>query len=120
VARLEDAGVIAGYRAELSPRALGLDVLAFVRVRSLRGARRPFLAAVAERQEVLECHHVTGEDCFVVKVAAGSIGQLEAVVADLAGFGATTTSIVFSTSVDRRTLTADGLRSPAPPSPDRP
>jgi Lrp/AsnC family transcriptional regulator, leucine-responsive regulatory protein len=108
VGRLEDTGVIAGYRADLSLAALGREVLAFVRVRSASGAHRPFLDAIADRQEVLECHHVTGEDCFVVKVAAASLAHLEEVVAELARFGATTTSIVFSTSVARRTLTADG------------
>jgi len=105
VGRLEDAGVITGYRAELSLAALGLDVMAFVRVRSESGAHRALLAALAARQEVLECHHVTGEDCFIVKVAAGSLGHLEEVVAELAGFGSTTTSIVFSTAIARRTLT---------------
>ncbi|HYW25009.1 MAG TPA: Lrp/AsnC family transcriptional regulator [Terriglobales bacterium] len=108
VGRLEDAGVITGYRADISLDAIGLEVLAFVRVRSSRATHRPFLDAVADRREVLECHHVTGEDCFVVKVAAGSIARLEEVVAELAAFGATTTSIVFSTAVGRRTMTADG------------
>jgi Lrp/AsnC family leucine-responsive transcriptional regulator len=111
VGRLEDAGVITGYRAEVSLAALGLEVLAFVRVRSSRATHGPFLDAVADRPEVLECHHVTGEDCFVVKVAAGSLARLEEVVAELASFGATTTSIVFSTSVGRRTVTADGTGS---------
>src|SRR5215469_17231536 len=92
VGRLEDAGVITGYRAELSLAALGLDVMAFIRVRSESSVHRALLAALAERREVLECHHVTGEDCFIVKVAAGSLGHLEEVVADLAGFGSTTTS----------------------------
>jgi Lrp/AsnC family leucine-responsive transcriptional regulator len=121
VGRLEDAGVIAGYRADLSLAALGLEVMAFVRVRSSSGAHRPFLDAIADRREVLECHHVTGEDCFVVKVAAASLAHLEEVVAELARFGATTTSIVFSTSVARRTLTADrsSTSPPAPPSPGR-
>lgn len=108
VGRLEDAGVIAGYRADLSLAALGLEVLAFVRVRSSSGTHRPFLDAVKGRREVLECHHVTGEDCFVVKVAARSIPHLEEVVAEFARYGATTTSIVFSTTVARHTLTADG------------
>jgi Lrp/AsnC family transcriptional regulator, leucine-responsive regulatory protein len=52
-------------------------------------------------------HHVTGEDCFIVKVAAGSLRHLEEVVAELATFGSTTTSIVFSTAIALRTLTVD-------------
>jgi Lrp/AsnC family transcriptional regulator, leucine-responsive regulatory protein len=55
VGRLEDAGVITGYRAELSLAALGLDVMAFIRVRSERGVHHAFLAALAARREVLEC-----------------------------------------------------------------
>jgi Lrp/AsnC family transcriptional regulator, leucine-responsive regulatory protein len=116
VGRLEDARVITGYRAELSLAALGLDVMAFVRVRSDSGAHRALLAALADRREVLECHHVTGEDCFIVKVVTASLAHLEEVVAELAGFGSTTTSIVFSTAIARRALTAT---SPAPPSPDQ-
>src|SRR5215471_8373140 len=115
VGRLEDAGVITGYRAELSLTALGLDVIAFIRVRSQSSVHRALLAALAARREVLECHHVTGEDCFIVKVAAGSLGHLEEVVAELATFGSTTTSIVFSTAIARRTLTAEAATSPAPP-----
>jgi Lrp/AsnC family leucine-responsive transcriptional regulator len=115
VGRLEDAGVITGYRADLSLAALGLDVMAFVRVRAESGVHRALLAALTERREVLECHHVTGEDCFIVKVAAGSLGHLEEVVAELARFGSTTTSVVFSTAIARRTLTVDAATSPAPP-----
>ena len=117
VGRLEDAGVITGYRAELSLAALGLDVMAFVRVRSESSSHHALRAALAARPEVLECHHVTGEDCFIVKVAAGSLGHLEEVVAEFARFGSTTTSIVFSTAIARRTLTAGRAISPAPPSP---
>jgi len=106
VGRLEDAGVITGYRADLSLAALGLDVVAFVRVRSETSVHRALLAALESRREVLECHHVTGEDCFIVKVATASLAHLEEVVAELARFGSTTTSIVFSTAIARRTLTA--------------
>ncbi len=102
--RLEDAGIIRGYRLELGLPALGLDVLAFVRVRIQSSSHRAFLDAVAAMEEVLECHHVTGEDCYVVKVAAASMPELEAIVVRLAAFGATTTSIVFSSPVPRRTL----------------
>jgi Lrp/AsnC family transcriptional regulator, leucine-responsive regulatory protein len=119
VGRLENAGVITGYRADVSLAALGLDVMAFVRVRSESSAHHAMLAELADRREVLECHHVTGEDCFIVKVATSSLGHLEEVVAELARFGSTTTSIVFSTAIARRTLTAGTAMSPEPPSPGR-
>ena len=100
--RLEDTGVIRGYRVELGLSALGLEVLAFVRVRIHVARNRAFLEAIAAMDEVLECHHVTGEDCYVVKLAAASMPGLEELVARLAAFGATTTSIVFSSPVQRR------------------
>jgi Lrp/AsnC family transcriptional regulator, leucine-responsive regulatory protein len=105
IRKLEDYEVIQGYRLELNLQRLGLETLAFVRVRSQGTKRRPFLDAVATKPEVLECHHVTGEDCYVVKVAASSMSNLEEVVAELGRYGSTTTSIVFSSPVPRRTLT---------------
>jgi Lrp/AsnC family leucine-responsive transcriptional regulator len=104
IRRLEGAGVICGYRVELGLPALGLDVLAFVRVSSHSTSRRAFVAAVAGMAEVLECHHVTGEDCYVVKVATASMPELEQAVSRLGLYGATTTSIVFSSPVPRRRL----------------
>src|SRR3989441_12464147 len=68
VQRLERAGVITGYRAELDPRALGYQLTAIVRVKP--GPRQlqriPELAAAIP--EVAECHRITGEDCFFLKV----------------------------------------------------
>jgi Lrp/AsnC family leucine-responsive transcriptional regulator len=104
VRRLEDAGVIAGYRIQVDLRKVGYAFLAFVRVRVPNSTDRAFEKALARRSEVLECHHVTGEDCFIAKVAAHSIENLEQVVAELGRFGTTTTSIVFSTPVVGRTV----------------
>jgi len=68
VLRLEETGVIAGYRVELDPVALGYPVCAYVRVRPAPG-QLPKIAELARRlPQVVECHRVTGEDCFVMKV----------------------------------------------------
>ncbi|MEO8367908.1 MAG: Lrp/AsnC family transcriptional regulator [Candidatus Solibacter sp.] len=102
--RLEEAGVIKGYRVDLDPEAMGLPVLAIVRM-SCEGAKyRPFLKAVQTMERVVECHHVAGGDAFILKVAAGSVGELEKVVEKLLDFGVPTTSVVFSSPVERRTL----------------
>src|SRR2546423_2396232 len=90
IRRLEGAGVICGYRVELGLPALGLDVFAFVRVSSHSTSRRAFLAAVAGMAEVLECHHVTGEDFYVVKVATASMAELEQAGSRLGPHRATT------------------------------
>src|ERR1035441_6983147 len=63
--RLEDAGVVTGYRVDIDREALGLPILAIIRM-SCDGARyRPFLKAVKALQSVLECHHVAGGDAFI-------------------------------------------------------
>jgi Lrp/AsnC family leucine-responsive transcriptional regulator len=69
--KLEERGVLRGYRPELDPRALGLGQLAFIFVRSNERAGGSGTAErIAEIPEVLEVHHVAGEDCFLVKVRA--------------------------------------------------
>jgi Lrp/AsnC family transcriptional regulator, leucine-responsive regulatory protein len=102
VRRLEETGVIRGYRADLDLQRLGYPVLAFIRVRMTHVERAPFIRVIEERPEVVGCHHVTGEDCYLVRVVARSIGHLEEVAHALAGHGSTTTSLVFSTLVEGR------------------
>jgi Lrp/AsnC family leucine-responsive transcriptional regulator len=109
VRRLEDAGVIAGYRLELNVEKLGLPLQALVRLARVRGASSADIsAAVAEMPEVLECFHVTGEDCYVLKVAVASVHHLEELLEQLLRFGSTTTSIVISSPVTRRTIRPRG------------
>ena len=77
VRRLEESGVIAGYSAVVDPDRLGLDILAFVRLRYPTGNYKPFHDLVAVTPEIIEAHHVTGEDCFILKVVARSMRHLE-------------------------------------------
>src|ERR1017187_5497874 len=102
--RLEEAGIITGYRVEIDREAIGLPVLAIVRL-SCDGVKyRPFLKAVQAMERVMECHHVAGGDAFVLKVVAESVTELGKVVEKLLDFGVPTTSIVFSSPVARRAL----------------
>jgi Lrp/AsnC family leucine-responsive transcriptional regulator len=104
ILRLEDTGIIRGYRLELDPAALGYPVAAFVRVRPAPG-QLPRLAELARSiPEVVECHRVTGEDCFVLKVHLQSIDELDKVLDRLLAYGQTTTSIIQSTPVPLRSL----------------
>ena len=73
VRRLEEAGVIRGYAAVIDHERIGLPVLALVRLRYPHGNYKPFHDLLGSTPEVLEAHHVTGDDCFVLKVAARSM-----------------------------------------------
>src|SRR5437660_12901841 len=73
VRRLEESGVICGYSAVVDPGQLGLGILAFVRLRYPTGNYKPFHDLVATTPEIMEAHHVTGEDCFMLKVLARSM-----------------------------------------------
>jgi Lrp/AsnC family leucine-responsive transcriptional regulator len=102
LARLEDTGVIAGYRAQIDPRALGYALAAVLRNRP---APRQ-IAAVAElardTPEVVECHRITGEDCFIMKLHIRTMEHLEEVIDRFTPYGQTTTSIVQSSPVPGR------------------
>jgi Lrp/AsnC family leucine-responsive transcriptional regulator len=102
VQRLERAGVIVGYRAEIDPRALGFTVAAVVRVRPSPGQLRKIPEIARETPAVAECYRITGEDCFLMKLHLRSIDELEDVLDLFTPFGLTTTSIVHSAPVPRR------------------
>ena len=102
--RLERAGVIAGYRLDVDPAALGLPVTAFARIRPAPGQLPRIAELAAALPQVTECHRVTGEDCFLVKVHAPAVDQLEEVLDRFLLYGQTITSIVVSTPVPPRPL----------------
>ena len=102
VRRLEEIGVITGYRAVVDPARVGLAILAYVRLRYPNGNYRPFHALLGSTPEIVEAHHVTGEDCFVLKVAARSMAHLEEVTGRIAGLGPVTTSVVYSSPLPTR------------------
>ncbi len=104
VRRLEEAGVIQGYRIEIDPAALGLPIGAYIRVRPHVG-QLPRIAELARRiPEVVECHRVTGEDCFILKVYLPAMDQLDRILDRFLLHGTTTTSIIQSSPVPRRGL----------------
>jgi Lrp/AsnC family leucine-responsive transcriptional regulator len=106
LSRLEREGVIEGYHAQVSPAALGYTLAAVLR---MRPAPRmiPKAAEVARTTpEVVECHRVTGEDCFYMKLHVRSVEHLEEVIDRFTPYGQTTTSIIQSSPVARRELGA--------------
>jgi Lrp/AsnC family leucine-responsive transcriptional regulator len=108
VQRMQDAGVIRGARLDVDQAALGLGITAYVRVRPMPGQLQNISELARKTPEIIECHRVTGEDCFIMKVLVGRVELLEAVLDEILRFGNTTSSIVQSTPVPLR----------APPLPD--
>ncbi len=107
VRRLEAAEVITGYRAEVDLERTGYAALAVVRLKYPGTRHEPLRRLLGERPEILECLRTTGDDCYVLKVAATSMSNLEEIVDALAQFGSTTTNLVLS-----RTLPFRGPREP--------
>ena len=104
ILRLEESGILAGYRLDLNPKELGYDVTAFVRIRPLPGRLSKVAELAQTIPEVTECHRVTGEDCFILKVFLKEISNLDQVLDKFLAHGQTTTSIVQSSPVPPRGL----------------
>jgi len=102
--RLEEAGVITGYRLDLDPAALGYPVSAFVRVRPSPGELGKVAELAKRMPQVVECYRVTGEDCFILRVHVEALERLDRVLDQFLAHGQTTTSIVQSTPVPLRGL----------------
>ena len=97
IRRLEQTGVITGYRAVVDPARLGLNIQAVVRLRTTHGRIAACLEHFAATPEVTGVRRLTGEDCFLIDVHATDAGRLETVVDSIARFGPVTTSLVLRT-----------------------
>jgi Lrp/AsnC family leucine-responsive transcriptional regulator len=104
VRKLEDAGIIVGYRADIDTAKVGLPITAFVRM-SISGVDYSHIIEVAQQSaEVLECHRGTGGDSFIMRVVLSSVEHLQEVIDRLTPYGITTTTIVLSSPVKRKTI----------------
>jgi Lrp/AsnC family transcriptional regulator, leucine-responsive regulatory protein len=100
--RLERDGVVRGYRAELDPAALGYGLSAVIRVRPAPRQLHKVADVARGAAEVVECHRITGEDCYLLRAHVRSMTHLEELLDELAPFGQTTTSIIQSSPVPLR------------------
>jgi Lrp/AsnC family leucine-responsive transcriptional regulator len=102
IRKLEARGTIRGYTAQIDPRAVGLGLLAFVAVRSEQfDAEDRIAKALCAHPEVLEVHHVAGDDCYLIKVRARDAEHLSQLLrtrfARIPGVRSTRTTIVLET-----------------------
>ena len=110
VLRLEESGTVAGYRLDLNAKDLGYEVMAFVRVRPLPGHLQKIAELAQAIPEITECHRITGEDCFILKLYLKQISSLDQVLDQFLAHGQTTTSIVQSSPVPWRGLPVPDTR----------
>jgi len=106
IRRMEDAGIISGYHAEINLAKVGFPITAIIRMSTSPGERcTSFTGFVENIPEVLTCYRVTGSDSLIMRVIASSVGHLESLIDQLSAHGQLTTSIVLSTPVSRRIVT---------------
>jgi Lrp/AsnC family leucine-responsive transcriptional regulator len=104
IRRLERDGVIDSYRTELDPKALGYSLGAIMRIRPSARQLHTVAELARETPEVVECHRITGEDCFFMRLHLRDVEHLEEVLDRFILYGQTTTSIIQSSPVRRRAI----------------
>lgn len=100
VRRMEDTGLIVGWQAVVDRTRLGLHMTAFMRVTCPGEKYQAVHRLSRDLPEVIDCHHVTGEDCFYIKLAVGSVEHLETVIDRFRDLGRTVSSVALSTIVE--------------------
>ena len=106
VRRLEESGLLNRYQAVIARERIGLPITAFLRLTCPGEKYRAVASLAADLPDVLECHHVTGDDCFFLKIAVDSLGSLERVVERFRAHGQTAVTIALSTLVENKPVVA--------------
>lgn len=106
VRRLEDSGAIIGYQATVDRALLGRPLGAFLRLTTSATSYQRVIALCGSLDAVIECHHITGEDCFLIRLAVTSVAELEDVISRFRRFGTAHTSVVLSSPVTDKPASA--------------
>ena len=105
IKRLENCGIISGYKAIINPDALGRNITAFIHI-SLPGSQcyAEFLENAKSDPRIVECHHITGDDCSLLKVLVRDMQELENVIDSIKKIGSTKTSVILSTPIQANSI----------------
>lgn len=106
--QMEETGIVHGYTVEIDHEALGLEVMAFIRMSCGGQSYHRLLEYVQTLEEVRECHHLTGGDDLLLKVTTTSMADLEALIEALLPYGNPVTSLVLSSPIERRKFAVTG------------
>lgn len=104
VRRLEESGVIKGYKAIVAPEKIGLSVSVMIHVGLKVSSHRTFLDFAKENKSIVECHHVTGTDCMSLKACLSSTSELETLLDKIQSVGSTRTEIILSSPLENKPL----------------
>jgi Lrp/AsnC family transcriptional regulator, leucine-responsive regulatory protein len=104
IRRLEAAGIITGYHAEVDPAKLGLGLTAIIRFKASGAPYARILATIASCPEIVECHDITGDDCMMLTAVVSSVQHLQEVIARLLPYGSSNTSIVLASPLRYRAI----------------
>lgn len=106
VRRLEEAGVLAGYRAVVDAKQAGYPILAFVQMQCMLGSCLLKTSTSEDYPEIVEVHKLSGDHCTMIKVRAASLTHLEGLFERLGKHGEMRTSVVLSTQYEGRPVEA--------------
>lgn len=107
VHKLEDAGIIKGYHAQIDTEAIGLPVRAIIQMRGECMRSDEFKKAVLKMPQVMQCHYLLGENCFFLQVATESMSELESLIERLNKYSETETTVILSSPLERGIVTSD-------------
>ncbi|MCH4551083.1 MULTISPECIES: Lrp/AsnC family transcriptional regulator [Aestuariibaculum] len=96
IKKMEDAGIILGYKTVVSPLDMGYQLKAIITLRAFIGKLKPFLEKVKTYDEVLNCYRITGNENIVMEVVLKNQKHLETFIDQLIIYGETKTQIVLS------------------------
>jgi Lrp/AsnC family leucine-responsive transcriptional regulator len=113
VKRLEEDGVIEGYAARVNPAAAGYAVTALIAITVPQPGKAKFIKLLEGIPEVIECHHVTGADSYIMRLAAIGMADLERLIGRINLYGETRTSIIMSAPLPERGLERPPAAAPA-------
>ncbi|CEJ72201.1 AsnC/Lrp family transcriptional regulator [[Clostridium] sordellii] len=104
VKRLEESGVIQGYKAIVNPDKLGRVIKSFINISLPSENYNNFIEYAKGDNRIVECHHITGDDCLLLKVIVKDMYELEQVIDKIKQVGRTKTSVILSTIIEAKSI----------------
>ncbi len=104
IRKMEDLGIIEGYKAIVSPFDVGYQLKAIITLRAFMGKLKPFLEKVKTFDEVVNCYRITGDENIVMEVVLKNHNHLESFIDQLIVYGESKTQIILSRVIKQKEL----------------